>query len=55
MFCSPYIFRVITRKSWTGQVASMTQVMNAHKSALVKSRLDYEGNTAVNARRLDEK
>jgi len=51
LFCSPYIFRVIT----TGQVASMTQVTIAHKSVLIKSRLVYGGNTAVNAGWLDEK
>ena len=55
LFCSPNIFRVITIKSWFGQVVSMAEVMNAHKTVLIKSRLNYEGNTAVNARRLDEK
>jgi hypothetical protein len=55
LFCSPNIFRVITIKNWFGQVVSMAEVMNAHKTVLIKSRLNYEGNTAVNARRLDEK
>jgi hypothetical protein len=55
LFCSPYIFGVITRESWTRQVASMTEVMNVRNSVLIKSRLDYEGIAAVNERRLDEK
>jgi hypothetical protein len=54
LFCSPYIFGVITRESWTRQAASMTEVMNVRKSVLVKSRLVYEGNAAVDERRLDE-
>jgi hypothetical protein len=54
LFCLPNIFRVITGKSWTGQVAIMREVMIAHKSVLIKSRLEYEDNTAVNERRLDD-